>query len=230
VHANFSIATNCSSCHSGAYPGAVGKPANALHAGVTGGCESCHKSTSSWGVVNFAHSPANAVGTGTCDTCHNGSTARGKPPNHIPVPAGAARCDSCHRSQSSWTASMAMNHAVVTTATCKSCHGGAYTGAGASAKPSNHIPEVQLLAGATMDCNACHTATTSWGAMRMNHNNSQGNGAGWCKACHDRSTAWLGDMEKKSLTHERSTGVTDCSQSGCHRPLGNKGSPYTRWE
>ena len=36
-------------------------------------------------------------------------------------------------------------------------------------------------------------------------------------------------MEKKSLTHEKSTGVTDCSQSGCHRPLGNKGSPYTNW-
>ena len=36
-------------------------------------------------------------------------------------------------------------------------------------------------------------------------------------------------MEKKSLTHEKSTGVTDCSQSGCHRPLGNKGSPYTKW-
>jgi hypothetical protein len=66
--------------------------------------------------------------------------------------------------------------------------------------------------------------------MRMNHNNSPGNGAGWCKACHERSTAWLGDMEKKALTHEKSSGVTDCSQSGCHRPLGNKGSPYTKWD
>ena len=230
VHANFSIATNCSTCHTGAYPGAVGKPTNALHASVTGNCESCHKSTSNWSVVNFAHSPANAVGTGTCDTCHNGGTAAGKPPNHIPVPAGAARCDSCHRSQTGWTASMAMNHTVVATATCKSCHGGGYTAAGATAKPANHIPEVQLLAGATMDCNACHTATTSWGSMRMNHNNSQGNGAGWCKACHERSTAWLGNMEKKSLTHEKSSGVTDCSQSGCHRPLGSKGNPYTRWD
>ncbi|MCP5283878.1 MAG: hypothetical protein H6933_03160 [Burkholderiaceae bacterium] len=230
VHANYSIGNSCATCHSGAYPDATGKPNNALHATVTGNCESCHKSTSSWSNVNFAHSPANAVGTGTCDTCHNGSTATGKPANHIPVPVGTARCDSCHRSQTSWTASVAMNHSVVTTASCKSCHGGAFAGAGATAKPSNHIPEVQLLAGASMDCNACHTSTTSWGGMRMNHNNSQGNGAGWCKACHDRSTAWLGDMEKKSLTHERSTGVTDCSQSGCHRPLGREGTPYTRWE
>jgi hypothetical protein len=230
LHASYSVSTGCSTCHSGAYLGASGKPANAIHASVTGNCESCHKSTASWSVVNFAHSPANAVGTGTCDGCHNGSTATGKPPTHIPVPAGAARCDSCHRSQSSWTASMTMNHTVVASGSCKSCHGGGFTGAGATPKPANHIPEVQLLAGATMDCSACHTATTSWGSMRMNHNNSQGNGAGWCKACHDRSTAWLGDMEKKSLTHEKSTGVTDCSQSGCHRPLGNKGAAYTKWD
>jgi len=31
------------------------------------------------------------------------------------------------------------------------------------------------------------------------------------------------------LTHQRTTGVTDCSQSGCHRPLGTTGSTYTRW-
>jgi hypothetical protein len=37
-------------------------------------------------------------------------------------------------------------------------------------------------------------------------------------------------MEKKSLTHEKSTGVTDCSQSGCHRPLGNKGAAYSKWD
>jgi hypothetical protein len=230
LHANYALSTSCATCHNGSYGGAVGKPSDALHATVTGNCESCHKSTTSWSVVDFAHSPANAVGTGTCDTCHNGSTAGGKPPTHIPVPAGAAKCDSCHRSQASWTASVTMNHGAVVAGSCKSCHGGGYTGAGATAKPANHIPEVQLLGGATMDCNACHTATTGWGSLRMNHNNSQGNGAGWCKACHDRSTNWLGDMEKKALTHEKSSGVTDCSQSGCHRPLGKEGSPYTKWE
>ena len=39
--------------------------------------------------------------------------------------------------------------------------------------------------------------------MTMNHNNSQGNGAGWCKACHQSGTNYLGNMEKKSLTHEK---------------------------
>ena len=80
-----------------------------------------------------------------------------------------------------------------------------------------------------MDCNACHRSTTSWGTSTMSHNGSLGNGAGWCKACHQSGTSYLGGMEKKSLTHERSTGVTDCSQSGCHRPLGVRGTPYSSW-
>ncbi len=234
VHTNASISTGCSTCHSGSYLGAVGKPANSTHATVTGNCESCHRSTSSWGTVTFAHSPANAVGTGTCDNCHVGGAVTGKPSTHIPIPAGAARCDSCHRSQAAWKTAMTMNHTVVSTGTCKSCHNGSYLSAGpqgAQTKPGNHIPEVQLLAGAAMDCKACHTSgTTSWSSPRMNHNASQGNGAGWCKACHQSGTNYAGGMEKKSLTHEKSTGVTDCSQSGCHRPLGNKGAAYTKWD
>jgi hypothetical protein len=127
-----------------------------------------------------------------------------------------------------------MNHTVVTTGTCKSCHNGSYLSAGtqgALAKPGNHIPEVQLLNGATMDCNACHTSTTSWISQKMNHNSSMGNGAGWCKACHVSGTNYLGNMEKKSLTHDKKTAPvpTDCSMSGCHRPLGNKGSTFTKW-
>ena len=234
LHSYYSLSTNCSTCHTGAYLMAVGKPNNATHATVTGNCESCHQSTTSWNTVTFAHSPANAVGTGTCDTCHNGSTATGKPGTHIPIPAGAARCDSCHRSQASFRTAMTMNHTVVTTAQCKTCHNGSYVSQGpqgALAKPVNHIPEAQLLNGAAMDCKACHTSTTAWSSMTMNHNASLGNGAGWCKGCHLRGTSFLGGMETKSLTHyERYAGQTDCSSSGCHRPLGNTGtSGYRNW-
>jgi hypothetical protein len=126
-----------------------------------------------------------------------------------------------------------MNHTVVTTQQCKLCHNGSYVSQGtqgALAKPSNHIPEVQLLNGAAMDCNACHTNTAAWTTMTMNHNASLGNGAGWCKACHQSGTSYLGSMDKKSLTHQKTTGVTDCSQSGCHRPLGNKGTAYRNWD
>ncbi|MEQ1685688.1 MAG: cytochrome c3 family protein [Burkholderiaceae bacterium] len=233
LHANYSLSTNCASCHTGAYLQAVGKPNNATHATVTGNCESCHRSTASWNTVTFAHSAANAVGTGTCDTCHNGSTAKGKSATHIPVTGGVAKCDSCHRSQASFATAVTMNHTVVATMTCKTCHNGSFVSEGtqgALAKPANHIPEVQLLNGAAMDCKACHTTTTSWGTMTMNHNASPGNGAGWCKACHQSGTNFLGGMEKKSLTHQRSTGVTDCSQSGCHRPLGNTGTAYRNWD
>jgi hypothetical protein len=236
VHTYYAITTGCVSCHTltpgGTYLNAVGKPASATHTGVTGNCESCHRSTTSWASATFAHSPANAVGTGTCDTCHNGSTAKGKPATHIPITSATAKCDSCHRSQASFATSTTMNHTVVATQSCKGCHNGAYVSqgtTGALAKPTNHIPEVQLLNGAAMDCNACHTGTASWGSVTMNHNNSQGNGAGWCKGCHQSGTSYLGSMEKKALTHERSTGVTDCSQSGCHRPLGTRGTPYRSW-
>ena len=236
-HTNYSVSTGCVTCHTltpgGSYLNAVGKPTTANHTGVTGSCESCHKSTASWQTVTFAHSPANAVGTGTCDTCHNGTTAKGKDATHIPVPAGVAKCDSCHKSQASFATAVTMNHTVVTTAQCKTCHNGSFTSQGtqgALGKPTNHIPEVQLLNGAAMDCKACHTSTTSFGTMTMNHNASQGNGSGWCIACHRSGTNFLGNMEKKSLTHERSTGVTDCSQSGCHRPLGNEGTAYRNWD
>ena len=231
-HSNVSVSTQCATCHTGSYPPAVGRPNTAVHVGVTV-CESCHRSTTSWTSVTFAHSPANAVGTGTCDTCHNGGTARGKPTTHIPVTTGVARCDSCHRSQASWASAVTMNHTVVASSTCRSCHNGSYTSqgtVGALAKPANHIPEAQLLNGTAMDCNACHTGTTSWGTVRMNHNASQGNGSGWCKSCHASGTNFLGNMDKEALTHERRTPApTDCSQSGCHRPLGSRGTPYTRW-
>ncbi len=232
-HSNIALSTGCATCHTGSYLNAVGKPATPVHTGATV-CETCHKSSTNWLTVSFAHSPANAVGTGTCDTCHNGSTALGKPANHIPIPAGPARCDSCHKSQASFATSFTMNHSVVTLGQCKSCHNGSYLSQGtqgALAKPGNHIPELQLLNGAAMDCSGCHTGTTSWTSMTMNHNNSQGSGAGWCKACHTSGTTYLGNVQRMSLTHNRKTPVpVDCSQSGCHRPLGNKGSAYRNWD
>ena len=232
-HSAVSISTQCATCHSGSYPPAVGKPATAIHAGVTV-CESCHKSATNWTTVTVAHSAANAVGTGTCDTCHNGTAAKGKPATHIPVTTGVSKCDSCHRSQASWTAATTMNHTVVVTATCKSCHNGSYVSqgsTGALAKPANHIPEAtQLLNGAAMDCNACHKGTAVWTTVTTNHNGSLGGGAGWCKGCHQTGTAYLGSMEKKALTHQRKTPpAIDCSESGCHRPLGNQGTSYSRW-
>jgi hypothetical protein len=233
-HSNVSLSSQCATCHLTTAYGRTGKPATPTHSTVTGNCESCHRSTAAW-LTNlvFTHSPANAVGTGTCDTCHNGTAARGKTPGHIPIPTGIAKCDSCHRSQTNFATAITMNHTAVSAAECKTCHNGNYTTQGtngARGKMANHIPEAQLLNGAAMDCKACHTSTTSFATMRMNHNSSLGNGAGWCKSCHASGTAFQGNMEKKSLNHRGGTAIkTDCSQSGCHRPLGNTGAAYTKW-
>jgi hypothetical protein len=220
---------SCESCHNGAI--ATGKPRN--HVATSSACDSCHRAKRSWTAgVTFAHTPANALGTGTCDTCHDGRAARGRPASHVPVTGSTARCDSCHRSQASFNAAVTMNHTVVATAGCKSCHNGAYVSQGpigAQPKPGNHIPEQSLLNGGAMECNACHTSTTAWTAMRMNHNNSTGRGAGTCRSCHQSGTNFLGNMEREALTHESRTAV-DCSDSGCHRPLGRVGSTYLRWE
>jgi len=240
-HLNVSLTTQCATCHLTTAYGLTGKPATAIHSAVTGNCESCHKSPSSWLTITYTHAPANAVGTGTCDTCHNGTTAKGKTATHIPIPAGV-KCDACHTSQSSFV-NPVTSHSAVIAATCKSCHNGAYASEGARAggalgKPANHIPEAQLLNGAAMDCKFCHlttsyTSTANWvtplATSNVMHNGSQGNGSGWCKSCHATGTAYLGSMDRKSLSHDKS-GKTDCSLSGCHIPLGTKGVAYTRWK
>jgi hypothetical protein len=120
----------------------------------------------------------------------------------------------------------------VTTMLCKTCHNGSYTGAGALGEPIKHIPEAtQLLGGSTLDCKACHTSTTVWTTVTMNHNGTVGSGAGWCKGCHLSGQTWLGHGELMSLTHfQRNPVPLDCSQVGCHRPLGNRGTMYRNWD
>jgi hypothetical protein len=222
--------TACASCHNGT--SATGKPPT--HVATTAACDGCHRSTTTWAAVTGAHTAANAVGTGTCDSCHNGTSAKGKHAGHVPVTTALAKCDGCHRSQTSFTTAVTMNHTAVVATDCKACHNGQFLQegvTGALAKPANHIPEAQLLGGALLDCKACHSSTTSWLTARTNHNGSQGNGAGWCKACHDSTVRYAGSMQHKALLHKAKAGlvITDCSQSGCHRPLGTRGTAYGKW-
>jgi hypothetical protein len=229
-HANFTAATNCSSCHNGS--GATGKPATHIPVGATN-CFGCHNVTG-WKPSRFNHTQVPV--TAQCASCHNGAfaPADGRPAGHIPyalvTASAAANCDSCHKGGYTTWANGRFHANVTVTGQCKTCHSGSYVSQGAVAKPTNHIPEGQLLNGAAMECNACHTSTTAW-TQRMNHNNSLGGGAGWCKACHVSGTNFLGGMEKKSLTHKtKSPPAIDCSESGCHRPLGNKGTTFSKWD
>ena len=205
----------CFTCHNGST--ATGKPAN--HIQTTSSCDSCHR-TLAWVPAGYNHV---GVVPGTCATCH-GVTATGKPPGHVPT---SGSCDQCHKT-TAWLPAF-WNHTGVVPGSCANagCHAPGGQGKG---EPANHVPyKTQLLGGASMSCDACHLNTTSFTAERMNHNGSQGNGSGWCKGCHLSGTSYLGTMQKKALTHVSATGVTDCSQSGCHRPLGNRGTPYTSW-
>ena len=51
-------------------------------------CDDCHV-TANWTPAHFDHAGV----TGTCASCHNGTTATGKPANHV---ATTADCDDCH--------------------------------------------------------------------------------------------------------------------------------------
>jgi hypothetical protein len=214
----------CASCHNGSQ--ATGKPGN--HIPTTLSCDACHSTGGTFTTSTFTHSATQGVIAGQCTTCHNGSytqwNALGKPANHV---ATTASCDTCHTNYASF-AGATFSHTGISPGTCSTCH---YQGGPGLAKPTNHIPyESQLLAGSSMNCDACHRSTTSFASQTMNHNNSLGNGSGWCKGCHASGMNYLGGMEKKSLNHyERYQGQTDCSASGCHRPLGDRGTPYSRW-
>jgi hypothetical protein len=187
-----------------------------LSTGKCSTCASCH--------INriFMGTPK------TCIACHNGDPSRVtvyRPSNHIPT--GTMDCGgSCHTTIT-FAGGMVV-HSQVTAIQCKTCHTGTYLGA--TGKPTNHIPESQLLGGLTIDCNLCHKSTTAW-TTTMNHNASVGSGAGWCKGCHQTGQTWLGAGQRMTLTHFQRTPIPlDCSQVGCHRPLGNRGSMYVHWD
>jgi hypothetical protein len=230
------VANACSTCHTGAYAGADGKPANHIpYAQVSvssaANCDKCHKAGyTNWNPGKFHL--YNAGVTTQCATCHNGSYlgASTKSASHIPyasvTASASAACETCHKSTTDWSTGK-FHTSVTVTSQCNVCH--STSSYGQMVKPSNHIPLAQLLNGTTLDCSACHKLTTTGGfaTATMNHNSSQGAGSGWCKGCHLSSTAYLGNMEKKSTSHLG--GRTDCSTSGCHRPLGTRGTTYRSW-
>jgi hypothetical protein len=217
----------CSTCHSGGYLSENAQAKPATHIPTTQQCDFCHAG----GYLAWSATPrmSHTGLSGQCSTCHSGGylsqNAQMKPVTHIPT---TAQCDSCHLSTTIWTS---VKHITVgVTGQCKTCHNGAYVSSGAQGVSSNHIPyESQILAGSSMSCDACHSGFVTWTSEKMNHNNSQGNGSGFCVGCHRSGLSYGGRAQKKSLTHDKSSGVTDCSQSGCHRPLGTRGSTYTKW-
>ena len=198
-HGNYSVSTQCATCHNGSFPPAVGKPATPVHTGVST-CESCHN-TSSWSGAQVDHSKYNQ--TTNCASCHNGSTAPGKPSTHIPV--GVTNCYACH-SVTAWKPTKWTHTQVVVTAQCASCHNGAYPPA--DGKPATHIPYTLIPVAGAANCDACHrSGFASWNPGRFHANFAVSN---LCSTCHTGS--YLGAVGKPATPVH--AGVSSCE--GCH--------------
>ncbi|HET7868033.1 MAG TPA: hypothetical protein VFL86_26805, partial [Burkholderiaceae bacterium] len=242
VHQFLDIKSQCGTCHTGAFPPAVPQPRTTSHLGASPLCETCHLSTRSWldldlSAVNtsvskttVARSGSSVAAAATAKTSLLASAV--PPPRHIPL-AGGASCTSCHRSARDMATAVVMNHKVVSTLDCKTCHNGSFVAQGATATPAQHIPyKSMLLNGNAMDCDDCHKGFTgaNWAAVKMNHNGTMGGGVGSCKGCHQQGTAFQGQMEKRALSHSgKGQSAQDCSSAGCHGPLGRTGARFTSW-
>jgi hypothetical protein len=127
------------------------------------------------------------VTPGTCNTCHNGSSASGKPTNHVQT---TASCDACHIT-TAWKPAN-FSHSGVAPNSCLSCH----NGTNATGKPGDH-PATNA------SCDACHT-TTSW---NFSHNTVA---RGSCPTCHEKDR-----KASKHRTPERMA-PNSCDNPGCH--------------
>jgi hypothetical protein len=212
------VAGSCATCHNGV--NASGKPAG-THIPTSSSCDACHHTGLAWlpVVTPYSHT---GVAAGACGTCHGGSYQNidVKPANHLPT---TAACDNCHHNYSTWLPAT-YNHTGVVTGTCQTCHGGTYQDV--VTKPSNHIPTNMPAGMPGNECSLCHSSTNSFAVEHMNHGTMQTS----CATCHDSTSPYAGTMEKVNRAKHHNAGTKDCSSSGCHRPLGNKGTPYSSWD
>lgn len=223
----------CTTCHNGRT--AQAKTSSARHSSVAGqnSCDTCHR-TSTWMVAGWNHTNTATINyTGqSCDSaqCHSATgLANTKTvslnPKHLPYPGPIGgvtftSCQNCHIGYSSFSV---VKYSHPGGLNCTDCHNTTYVLGAVRAMPTNHIP---LTGGA---CQTCHTSTASWGTITMG---ATGHAlvSSVCKSCHLTGTSYLGRMDKKSYGHEGMGSGDDCSKSGCHKPLGTRGTAYIRWD
>jgi hypothetical protein len=205
----------CATCHAtgktfiGAPP-VVTEPTNHIPIGTTA-CTSCHSPAN---FTTFSGTAMNHAGfTTNCIACHGAGLAFvGAPPvktipgNHIPT--GTIACEGCHSTSNFTTFSgTTMNHSVVTSIPCSSCHeaGKSFVGAPpiVTRPPSPHV-----TAG---ECSTCHFSTTSFlGATNLppNHIPLPAADGATCTLCHSNPN----DFSVYTMNHVNIT--SNCSQ--CH--------------
>jgi hypothetical protein len=238
---HMAITTDCSGCHNatntsgfqnflGATAGhdlSTTGVANATNNCASNGCHATGTTTAAGKLFTSQHIPTSTPGT-------------------VIAKSGAGQCDYCHTTSytsMTFTAYASANihtqgTSIPSTLKCSSCHNGSYTGegtTGAQAKTAvNHIPTA-ITDSSGLDCNACHSATSitisSTGFATgevMNHNSDQGGSPNYCVNCHLKGLTYL--SKAQLMSHNGASTSKDCSSSGCHKPLGSKGSAYTKWD
>ncbi|MDE2262432.1 MAG: hypothetical protein KGL45_07920 [Gammaproteobacteria bacterium] len=201
----------CSSCHTTSNWNATDLPANhiPLPAADAGNCSLCHSNESDFSVyvmnhVNISSNCAQCHGAGLSFANMAPPTLMEPPVNHIPT--GGAPCEDCHSpTQFTTFDSAVMDHSVVASTPCSTCHEAGKSFAGtpvvttrppaphpatgecsnchttanwnATDLPANHIPLPAADAG---NCSLCHTNPSDYSVYVMNHVNIAGN----CAQCH----------------------------------------------
>lgn len=235
------VAGSCDTCHTGAYPGVLTKPANHIPA-VGSTCDTCHTAINTVGYTTFKGVNYHQMATpaaGSCASCHNGgytlASGNGLTPysvsnaagGHIPV--GSSSCDLCHTSANtvlytSFTGANLHLSQTVAAGTCSTCHTGTITTNSATGVPPYGKAAALTLSGVahvttTASCETCHTSattanyTTFLGAT-FDHSVITPAVAGRCSTCHNGVAA-----KGRSATHIPVTivvGTSDCDSSGCH--------------
>ena len=200
--------TTCESCHLGSTPAALvpgvstrstpgsgfltPKPtASMIHAGVTGGCASCHDTNKVWMSVGqypittsapfkgFQTRPQVAAGTfyvadaahpttGECSNCHaslSDFTVSAMPANHIPIKSGAA-CTTCHTDPDFAVMPTIANihaYAPSSTTNCAQCHSttNAANFAMPTMTPAIKAPPSTHIPMGSLGCESCHVGSNS---------------------------------------------------------------------
>jgi hypothetical protein len=188
---------SCSSCHNNVQ--AQGKGAGHIATGLE--CNACHD-TLGWAGAAFNHTGI----TSGCAGCHNGVNAPGMPANHIPT--GGAPCEDCHSTTEFTTFDGAvMDHAVVASMPCSTCHEAGKSFAGIPPVTTRPPPPHP----ATGECSSCHT-TASWNATDLpaNHIPLPAADGGNCSLCHGNQS----DFSVYVMNHVNIS--SNCAQ--CHGP------------
>jgi hypothetical protein len=245
THSGPGAVSTCGDCHNNAaYANGVMQIAStAAHTnyatvGITQ-CTSCHRSKApgTFPTGKYDHSSPS-----TCDVCHSGhgvgftGVTQKTSTRHTTYAAAAtgsgvlslSLCSSCHTSTVTW-AGATYNHSGVTD--CAACHKNAAYSPDIRQMSAKHIP----FDATVTNCMVCHTNASSWATVARGATlHGYVTTLPGCFTCHGSNTAYPGNGQQTARWpsfHESSKNpaATDCSASGCHRPLGTKGTAYVRW-